>query len=837
MGDEEKRYGRRWVGELIVLLVSLSMPVGSAARADDLGRRDVLASGDVVPGFGVIGTGGFEVLGIDERGRLLIGAELGTGEEALLQADEAGSTVLWRTGEPQGTPLRPQRLDVRRSPSASPDGERVVTLALLDGPNGLSSNPYAVVELDPPSFRRIVELGTATPDGGVICGLGEPRINDAGTIAFVARVVPASGDCDDFDGAWIAIYLARAGSVSVEATTRNSDDELELRLLDLLENDSVVYVTSPDIGDAPEQVLVSRGGERRCLIGGGDPDDCPEQFGRVLDVSSNGEVLLRVVADGIERLFRTEDGALVPVAAAGDVLPGGAEILSVDDIGFLDRAGNAVLLTSWDEQGVGGRGIVLFPPTGPPSVVSRDGAPRGFNDAQQIAWHSSYPPPDRAERWTAGRVERLLSTGDTAAGGGVVAARGLEGSACLAADGRVAAIATASDYGQGVLCRDARATHLIARHGDRAPGGGRFVNFFDCAFGGESALLFLASVEDGGVSLYRAGPRGLERVIGPDDMVFEGQTVGDIGHSARFAVNASGVVLLAPTPPSGLFRRRPGVDPVEWVSLAPIVFRIDAFGITDDDTIVASARLLSPLRSALLVDDGNGARVAVTASDPRLVGGPFERIGYLLVSGQAVVFEAVDGADRASVFAYDLREDVVRPLLSRDPSRVFPRLLHGLTPAGRLLFEEALPETGGPGWPTATYLLDGGEIRSLFHRTALSDSVPVAINDRGNVHLRADRSPLGAPRNSVSLEGPEPEVPCPPARASGETSSHSNDGCQIDGGGESVGWMVLLAAAIVLARRNDLRRASREVALRGSIPALEPIRSPSSAARTSGSGC
>src|SRR6185436_18748592 len=136
----------------------------------------------------------------------------------------------------------------------------------------------------------------------------------------------------------------------------------------------------------------------------------------------------------------------------------------------LNDAGDVAVGAEWEENGVWHYGALFFPASGgPPVPLPDNSAPLAINQARQIALRE-YVPPDRVSRWTDGSIEPLLSTGDAAPGGAVFAVYGLFGAACMAEDGRVAAITTGSDYWQGLVCRDARGTHLMARHDNPAPG-------------------------------------------------------------------------------------------------------------------------------------------------------------------------------------------------------------------------------------------------------------------------------------------------------------------------------------------------------------------------------
>jgi hypothetical protein len=779
------------------VLVALTLPAIVAASID-LEPRDVIATGDPVPGFGRIGTGSFEALGIDERGRVLIGSELSSGEEILLLADGRRTTTLWRTGQPSGAPLR---LGIQ-SGALSPNGRVVATALGPSPPFGSYGETSAFVEIDGSHFRRIVTIGDATPDEGVICDLGrQARINDAGAVAFEARVDEDPAACDRYESYWFAIYVVDRGVMSVAASTRSVAEEQELRLVGITRDGSVVYVVSSDLGDAPEAVLVARDAQRHCVVD--LPDGCSGRYGVAVASSPSGEVVLRQHHD-VDRIYRTEGGALLQVAASGEVLRGIGLVTSLEESAVLNDAGDVAIGAAWEENGVGHHGALFFPASGgPPVILPDNSAPRGINQARQIALRT-YSAADGVSRWRDGSIEPLVATGDAVPGGAVFAVYGLFGAACMAEDGRVAAVATGSDYGQGIVCRDASGIHLIARHDRPAPGGGSFVNFFDCTFADGPRLYFMATTENSVAAIYAATPDGLERVIGPGDTIADGTVVENFDSSSRFAVGRDGTVVLKTAERDQLLRRRPDGTLEHVVLHTPdgrFVLRVDSFGVADGGIVVAAVELSFPRESAIVVEDARRGRVVVSQSDTTLTGGPFWGLGRILVNGQQSVFEAQDTGDHWVVFGYGLQPETISLLLPRDPSGIFPRSILDLTPSARLLYTEVVNDSGGDGWPTATYLLEEGEIQFLFRRTSLADSEPIAINDRGNVLLRADQSPLGANRHSLGLVGVDPEPICPAALDSGvdeEPPRSGADGCRIDPCGRSGApvWLSVLAMAL-----------------------------------------
>ena len=137
------------------ILVAALLLVATASTAAALSpRREVLASGDVVAPFGRVGRFSAELRGIDERGRLLVAADLSDGTTALYWLDEHGLEAL-----PTSTP------DATLFPAtsvSSPTG-RVAVRGVRPGER--SNPPATVFVLDADGPRPVLSLGDTTVEG------------------------------------------------------------------------------------------------------------------------------------------------------------------------------------------------------------------------------------------------------------------------------------------------------------------------------------------------------------------------------------------------------------------------------------------------------------------------------------------------------------------------------------------------------------------------------------------------------------------------------------------------------------------------------------------------
>lgn len=96
--------------------------------------------------------------------------------------------------------------------------------------------------------------------------------------------------------------------------------------------------------------------------------------------------------------------------------------------------------------------------------------------------------------------------------------------ACLGPDGTVVTKAQAQGERNGLVCVDASGPRAIVLAGDPAPEGGFFSSFYRCQVTGPQEVMFSAhrrfvlNEEAGEEAVYRAGPQGIERVVGITDL-------------------------------------------------------------------------------------------------------------------------------------------------------------------------------------------------------------------------------------------------------------------------------------------------------------------------------
>ncbi|MFN8641605.1 MAG: hypothetical protein U0802_08110 [Candidatus Binatia bacterium] len=446
-----------WRALLLALLLA-----ATAAAAEP--RRDVLASGDEVAPFGRVGRFSAELRGIDERGRLLVAADLSDGTAALYWLDERGLEAL---------PSSTADATLFPATSVSSPAGRVAVRGVRPGE---SSNPPATVfVLDAAGPRPVLSLGDTTVEGLHVVVMNELiAIADDGTVVVVAGVADKPGP--PLPGEWNnAIVVVDAAGARVVDRLRSDGTTYPIGVTSAGE----VVFNAWSSGDASAIYATGAGGVRR-LVGPGDrlPSGRRLREAGGLAVSPTGEVLFRgcvqTAAEDAERedcaTYRSRDGRVVRVAGFRERTPDGA-LFDVGWEGFINARGDVVLRTSLlapcdDEPGSlceGEARLLYVPAAGGIAVVGGDGSGGWVNAAGAVATTTG----DGLGRWRAGRAVTLLHRDDRAPGGAAFSAQGVldrswyGGAICIADDGRVGVVASFVDGGQAVVCVDADGPHAV----------------------------------------------------------------------------------------------------------------------------------------------------------------------------------------------------------------------------------------------------------------------------------------------------------------------------------------------------------------------------------------
>jgi hypothetical protein len=520
-------------------------------RADDTPAR-ILGPGDLVAGFGRIGTSGLVTLGMDARGRVLLARE-GTVDQSLFWADGAQFSAV----------VDPPELGTAVASSWEAGWSPAGNVAILVDENTAlaTGHPSAVYVSIGGDTRRVATAGERDADGATFCFFRQPRVNDAGTVAFAAAVAPIGAVCNDWDAHQQAVYVEREGLQRVIGTGSLAPPGTALDLLALTPDGSAIVTGS---AQGQPAVLTVGADAIDVLLGPGSigVSGAPLDWFSVVAANHAGDVLFTASEGSRLSVYRTDHGRIVRVFGEGDTAPWGDAYRSYDldsnpDWAVLNDRGDLL----WHER----YQAVLHPADGGPARLFPGLAVGGQIDAagdvavtRLIAGNGALD----VVRWRDGQATRIAGTGDVLPGGDVLAARGLD-RRCLGGDGSIAVGADAVDGTQGLLCGDAAGFHAVARVGDPAPGGRRFYAFGQCQFGRPGELVFSAdrlvpNHEWDSVgyaeywvdpAVYRARADRLERVIGSGDVTADGSVVSMVSslddgpRRVSFDTNGAGDVL------------------------------------------------------------------------------------------------------------------------------------------------------------------------------------------------------------------------------------------------------------------------------------------------------
>ncbi len=529
-----------------VVLAAVVSLCASAVWAQGVPGSIILATGDEVSGAGRVGSYGVGILGLDDLGR------------ALIRADDSSGNLFWADGER----IEPAVNGVDTSPDYLRFEEVSLagSLALVVYANAAGAQ-FTVYAVSSGRLKRVVAVGERDADGNTLCWIEHVHINDHGTVAFSAPVVPEGLSCD----AWRSedpvveynVYVASEGIHKVygKGIPFSPGVETEEGRLVAIANDGSVVVAS-QLSGADAVLLVAEGRVRRALVAVGQvgPAGFPLESITLRRGNRAGEVVFTAREGGLRGLYRTGGGGVRRLLVEGELMPWGETLYSSEiQSGWLTLNDVGDVLV-----GIASRALLLPAGGAAPEVVAYP-ALYGFvnNSGEVVVIDHSTPEVYRAVRLRDGEPRTLVSTGDQLPGGEVLAAHGI-GASCLAPNGTVAASLRAVS-GEAVLaCGDAQGFRPVSRFGDPTPVGRRFYSFDQCGFDAAGTLLFAGSTlvplnEPAtyrvDAAIFRATADGIERLIGPGDRAADGSIVRtlrqlpDAVPSRVFDVNAAQQVL------------------------------------------------------------------------------------------------------------------------------------------------------------------------------------------------------------------------------------------------------------------------------------------------------
>lgn len=758
---------RKLVTAVVVMLCS------AGPGAAESTPRGILATGDVVPEFGAVGRGGFDLLGIADDGSVLVAGANSNGDGGVYRVRDGDAVPLWIFG--QGAPT----LSLEGS-DFSPNG-RVSIVA--------SQSLYRV---DEEGGTRIARAGDRDPGGNTICRFGSSRIDDDGNIAFAARI---SFDAGCSTPRWGA-YLFRDGDLTqiLDGTDIVSVDLANafISVVDLPGDGSVTVRTN---GSVVERGLWSwRDGALSPLITESAFD--PEGKRRIFAVAATGDVVAFTAGEAAREssLYRHRDGSVTTVLQWGALAPGGQRISSADSLQVNERGDIALQSNA---------GIFVFPDDGGAYLITA--AAGGYINARgdvavqywadRIALRS---PGKRAVGIKPAGVDAVvtqIASGDAAPDGSRFATGGRGDVYCFGSDGRVGTTVIADDGRTGIACIDAGGPTLVAEGGTSTLDGGSLYEFDQCELNGDGSMLIGASELRPDPtsprhyyldwSVFRAGPAGIERIAGPGSTTEEGDTLKGlrsviVQRERVFAANGDGDVLvygqaghgmsLFHVSPGGSIRRLEiafsgglGGRGTGWdlprnpsivrdteapaggaAGVESTRFTLQDYVLTDDDSVVFMAEYkgasrIIPALGLFLFKDGVLTLIASSDENAALVPAALRSIRYLRARGNSVTFSASNDGKHWYLMTTD--DPLPVPILAENGD-LGPHLVDH-TADGRYLFGQ---------WQSATHLLSGGVIQALYVNGAHGDVL--ALNERGNLLIGAGNGQL------LALDGPPPDTAC-----------------------------------------------------------------------------
>ncbi|HYD48940.1 MAG TPA: hypothetical protein VEB21_11360 [Terriglobales bacterium] len=653
------------LGYLIACLALLTPPPVAA--------RPVLSTGDEVPGFGAIGTGGFTLKGIGADGRALVHATLSDGTQGLYWAADRQLSSIWTTRDAPGVQVEMWGARVAANgagvfPAFAP---------------GAQSHFYYVVS-EGGNVRTVIPP-TQDAGGNSIClfDFDNVWITSAGQLAVDAFLVPAGADCHSAPrDVEEAIFISDGARWSLLLHSSNLPGfARSLRIAGVSESGEVIasFVSHTGPGDGMRIVAADRT-RVRSIAAAGDPAPGGSAIESIngIAVAPGGDLAFTAYAGGVEHVYLIRSGEWHDLGANN-----GGRILGVSDTG-------RVLMLISDRQ------VVALEATGSREVlfdVEDDLSDTYYsaligdaeiNAAGAVAFSTwSIDGTAGHALWTTSPDGPLLSlaSGDPARDGAVVATGGFSGagSVCFGEGGQLGLVVPGASGHEGLICIDSEGAHLIAQSGDSAPNGDYFRGFGQCAFSDDGALTFTAqrAVPWGRsqthyvqYSIYRASDAAIEKLVADFDPIANGEELADSGSPMSFVSNRQGKVLL---------RDGDGILLYEHGLLVPFLLGEDIRegAIADDGTtvLIGRTRAWSPDQydgyDGVLLEVVNGLILRrLTAADLMIPPDDWnDDLTNLRLRGDRVFFD-IGKWPRGRLFTYRLGESQATEITSVEARQV-----------------------------------------------------------------------------------------------------------------------------------------------------------------------
>lgn len=788
-------------------LTILVMSAGGAAQAEltpPLESRELISTGDVLPGFGRVGEESFFIQGIDDSGQVLFGSHLSDGRVGLFLATGERVSPLWTSSDDS------PRLQVGAA-RISPNG-RVLAFASDDE----TSTPFrsSLYEVASDRLTLLLDEAATTAEGDRVCGLYDMALNEHDEVVLHARAT-SGAPCDE-GPSFQAIYRLDAGLL--HRIGERHDFFGSFRLAGVSGDGSVVVDRHTDIVELD-------GDTEHTLVAAGDPDPsgAPFEYFDEVRLGAAGRIVFVATAAGKRGVYRRDGEGIQRIVATGDTTPTG-ELIDVIAGAQIDGDG-AVVVAVYLRYAPGAprTAVIRYLADGSGATVLPDAMEPVVNRAGEIALQRLLGDRIEVARWTtADQPLPIVDTETMAPGGGHYLYRGVaplsffptftSTAVCLDASGR-AAILTNTVSEQGLVCMDSAGAHVVARTDHAASDA--LLALWECEFAADDLIVTAVALRDESPALYRVTGGAPQRLLAAGDRIAGGGTVDYLtgmysgqDFSGYVAANQRGSLLASAAvdgQPALLLRRAGG----RWKRLAgsgnplPAGFILEA-GLTDDDRAVAIiytdvAGASGEEDTSVVIADDEQAHPVAREDDAQVPGGPYLHFSELRVRGSRAVFLAYGARTRVLVYDANTEALALLPLPADDLSGDVDLL--GLTAGGELLYEI----DDGPS-RRLRKLIDLDGTVQLLAQGGPADPLPIAVGDAGHVLLGTYQSPHGALRQTISLAGPEASAACPGVTTAPTPRSTEDDGCQIGAAPASSPWPLLTLALLLAARRALSRR-------------------------------
>lgn len=495
-----------------VVLVSLGQAVGATSRV-------LIATGDDLPGLGVVGESSYVTpIGFFGNGDVVVHAQLSDGSEGIYALSADGATrSLFVLPSDATEQINPELV------ALTPDGQVLIPTHEF--------HPGALYHVDDHGVRRVLARGDVLSDGSVVCGVASygppPLLNNRGDSAALIVTQPTWRECERGGSGENRLVLDAGGSVDL-APHPVPPQTYPISLTDdgsLIVTDSTDFflVTPREVlrlfGDREAKALVAT---KPHIIGPWNLD--------ATSANRKGEIAVAYTAN-LDIWAQTSEALFVMRWRAGR----------------LELLGEVALTETFDERlSISSRGDVLYVDTyvHPKLYFPEGGTPIGLVAAEgrvgEMGEVAMFASAENGRlrvvvRYPDGTVQTRL--GSTTLEGRRILADGV-GPTCLSPTGLVATRVSVASGKSVLACIDAAGIHPMVEEGGTAASDLPLGTIRQCQFLPDGNLVFSANekwplsrsavCDPVRPALFRATSTGIERIVGSGTRAADGSSVTQI---------------------------------------------------------------------------------------------------------------------------------------------------------------------------------------------------------------------------------------------------------------------------------------------------------------------